>query len=199
MNVKHLMDDVFFTQDFSILFCLGNWRNFKIDTPIHKGNTLARLSLYTAVVASLYFSDPRYLLLALLGLVLAAFWFGKAAEDEEARRLPFARNQNIGTYHEARAGAIANVHDASLAPSDSSQREVLASQVLANVREQNHYLGENLGVPSLTGADELMFGGTRFLAPDRTEAIRSNPFFVGSANAAMNGVTYTPVIPINEI
>jgi len=197
------MNDILFTQDFSVLFCAGNWRNFDTSGPEQRGNTLAKVSIYVAIAVSLYLSDSRYLLIALLGVLLAAFWFGKAAEE---RSLPLARpsrQQNIGTYHHGQsppqAGAIANVHDPSLVTSDVSQREVLAAQVLANVKEQNHYMGENLGVPSVHGADELMFGGTRFPAPDRNDSIRSNPFFVASANAAQAGVTYTPIVPVNEI
>jgi len=109
---------------------------------------------------------------AVLGMLVAAFWYGPPKDE---RKLPLnhpTRNQNLGTYHSSRASASDGAHNSGLGPSAEAQREVLASQVLSNVREQNHYMGENLGIPSRTGAEELMFGGTRPPAPSMTSAIR---------------------------
>lgn len=181
-----------FTQDFSVLFGNGAWADFGMETPVRKANTLARLAIYGASGIAVYFKDPRYLLVAVLVLVVLGLMY-----HPDKTQIPM--NNGNATYSPYRATSIDRVHDRSLAPSRAAQREALKASVLSNVRELNHYMGGNFGVPDTNAGEELMFGGTRPWGTNNSRAIREQRFFTAGSNAAQNGVTYTSVIPVHEI
>ena len=156
-----------------------------------------RSILHTFLLA-LYFGKIHFLAWGLIGIILIALIFEqKIAQDQQH---PLNNNNPIDTYHPSyRATELQSVHDKSLGPSASAQRTALKSQILSNVKEHNHYMGENLGVPDPKAAEEFMFGGTRYPSANNNRSYREHPFFTAESRAAIGGVTYTPVIPVNEI
>ncbi len=188
-----MQDEILFTNNFGTLFSSGNWYSFDTSSAIKSANTYARIAIYISAALAIYYKDPRYLLAGSMVLVLIAVKYG----DESASKIPL-NDQNTGTFA-YRVTAIDRVHDLNLASDRRAEREMLKSQVMANVREQNHRLAGHLGVPSGRGAEEFMFGGTRYPALGVNDKNRDHSFFTGSAHAAQNGVTYTAPIPVNQI
>ena len=96
------------------------------------------------------------------------------------------------SYKPGYATRLSKVHDVSLGQTMTQRDDDMQNMLLSNIREQNHYLGEDYGTPN--GID-YMYGGTRPGAPNRTNALRNNPFF---KNVGRGTTYYEPPRPVSE-
>lgn len=176
---------VFFTEDPGVLFRKGNAMQFRFHDRAHTGNSLARLAIYTSIVLAILLENPYYALYGVVVVLIIAIWF-------KWSKYPGDTPMNEA-YKRGRPTKIASVHDLSLGQTREQSDADMQSMLLSNIREQNHYLGEDYGTPN---AIDYMLGGTRPGAPNRTDALRNNPFIKNDGR----GVTfYEPPIPVFPI
>ncbi len=167
-----------FSEDPSILFSHGNYNNFGLDSPIERGNTLARVTIYASVALAAYCRQPKILLYGLLALAAIAFVF-------RGSHLP------MNTYNgqPVRLTPTRIVHDRTKGSSPRQVEREFKNNLLTNVRERQIYLGGTTGAQTST---EFMLGGTRPQSNNRDPALRDNEFF---ANV---GMTFESVVPSKD-
>lgn len=173
---------ILFADDPTVLFSNGNAFLFTFRNRYETANSVARIIIYTATTLAVLLENPHYLLYGLLAIMIVGLWAGSFFCGD----LPLNESYRSGTKTK-----IGSVHDRSLEQSSRQQDQDLKDMLLSNIREQNYYLGEDYGTPN---GVEYMLGGTRDNAPNRTEALRNNPFF----HNVHNPVFYEPPRPVYE-
>lgn len=164
-----------FIDDPFILFRNGNATKVSFVDRNASANTVVRLTIYGSIIFALLLDNPWYAVFgALIVLLVAtACKFTRFRGDTPLNE----------SYKPGRVTKLDQVHDLALGQTVEQQDKDMQSMLLSNVREQNYYLGEDYGTPN---GIEYMLGGTRPGAPNRTDALRNNPFF----NNPGRGTTY---------
>lgn len=168
-----------FTNDPSVLFSRGNAFLFTFTSRSETGNSIARLIIYASIALAAYLDDLHFIAYGALAVVVVACFFSG---------IPSGGLPLNDSYHKSR---VSRVYDKALGQSKAQEKENFRAMLLSNVREQNYYLGEDYAAPN---GIEYMLGGTRPLAPNRTDALRNNKYFANVSNQ----VYYAPAIPVKE-
>lgn len=179
-NSTAISHDAIFTDDPRVLLSPGKLAVFTTDTPNQTANTIMRVVIYMVIGAVVYkFSNSPNLFYLILG-VLSAVLMNAALQYLS----PPVAEPPMDTMHEGVNTDAGGKSEATL-----------ADEVLLNVRERSHRLAGHLGVPSGSGGEEFMFGGTRLATPAPTRETRDHVRFTGNTDAGhTGGVTYSPVI-----
>lgn len=180
MDLTPIPDQLFIRDPF-VLFSNGNFAKFTVDSSAETGNTLARIAIYGTIIIAAAKNNMSVVLYGTIILALIAFVFSLASDDPP-----------MNTYHgHVRPTSNSLVYDATKGKSRGGLLQEYRTNLLTNVRERNFYLG---GVTGTQNPSEYMMGGTRPLAPNRTEQIRNLQFF----NNVNNQVWFENQVPTSD-
>lgn len=152
--------DQIFLDDPEVLFSHGNFIKFTTGSRSEIANTLARIIIYGSVVLAGAQNKPMVFVYAIVLLGLVAFIF-------------YTNQPPMNTFYR-KPTANLFVHDATKGQPRNQLVRKYKTDLLTNVRERNIYLG---GVTGAQTPSDYMLGGTRPLAPNRTEELRNQQFF----------------------
>ena len=135
---KDDLNGVLFVHDPTVLFMNGNWKDFSMDSRIHRGNTLAKLTIYGMVFLAAYHGQPALLAYAavIVAIIGAVFSVGGGTP--------------MNGYYAGmpKLTSTSFVHDLTKGPSRKQMNDQWRTNLLTNVRERNFYLGGTTGAQS---------------------------------------------------